>query len=81
MVRRVLSHAIDPVILCLTANNTESVAAMKIELLSSDAMWADVNHNSTENVVDLDVRYWLPKDGPPYRSGIHDGFWHGVNTP
>jgi hypothetical protein len=31
MVRRVLSHAIDRVILCLTANNTESVTAMKIE--------------------------------------------------
>jgi len=33
-----LSHATDRVILCLTANNTESVTAMRIEKLSSDAM-------------------------------------------
>ena len=36
MVRRVLSHAIGWVILCLTANNTEPVAATRIEKLPSD---------------------------------------------
>jgi hypothetical protein len=38
IVRRVLSHAIDRVILCLTANDTESATAIRIKKLSSTAI-------------------------------------------
>ena|GEM_PF-5932042 len=40
IVRRVLSHAMGWVILCLTANDTESATAMRIEKLSSDVKYS-----------------------------------------